>query len=114
MSVSFFLRRKTKWNFAHCFAFTHVYRILKLPFCRKSPISTGRKSRLKPGEFMNLIRCIGNKTVFNVLDLILMFSNAGPFYSTSGICRPDKLLQAARSMLFLNSNYFIYGTKKFL
>ena len=50
---SFLLGRRTKGNFACCF---HSFlQVLERAFCSKSPISTGRNDRLKPGKLMNLI-----------------------------------------------------------
>ena len=47
------LGKRTKGNFACCFrSFLLVF---EKAFCRKSPISTGRNDRLKPGKLLNLI-----------------------------------------------------------
>ena len=50
---SLLLERKTEGNFA-CY-FRSFLQVSKAAFCRKSPISTGRNDRLKPGKLLNLI-----------------------------------------------------------
>ena len=51
---------KTKRSLARCF---HSFsRFSKGAICSKSPISTGRNGQLRPGESLNLIGHIGNKT----------------------------------------------------
>ena len=47
---SLLVGRRAKGNFAQCFC-----RFSKEAFCRKSPISTGRNDRLKPGKLLKLI-----------------------------------------------------------
>ena len=45
--------RRTKGNFACCFR--SFLQVSKGAFYRKSPISTGRNGRLKPGKLLDLI-----------------------------------------------------------
>ena len=42
--------------------FARFCRFSKGAFCRKSPISTARNSRLKSGKLLNVIGLIGTKT----------------------------------------------------
>ena len=49
---SLLLGRRTKGNFACCFRFLQVF---ERGFLQKSPFSTGRNDRLKPGKLLNLI-----------------------------------------------------------
>ena len=50
---SLLLRRRTKGNFSCCFR--SFFQVFERGGCRKSPISTGRNDRLKPGKLLNLI-----------------------------------------------------------
>ena len=50
---SLLLGRRTKGNLLA--VFTRFSRFSKGALCRKSPISTGRNDRLKPGKLLNLI-----------------------------------------------------------
>ena len=77
---SLLLGRRTKGNFACCCCFRS-----KGDFCRKSPISTRRNDRLKPGKSLNLTWHIGHKTRQFSTSLLWcsgsrIFSNAGRFY----------------------------------
>ena len=54
-------REQNKGNLAWCFhSFLQVF---EKSFCRKSPVSTGRNDRLKPGKLLNLIRHIGHQII---------------------------------------------------
>ena len=65
--------------------FARFCRFPKGAFCRKSPISTGRNDRLKPGKLLNLIEQIGDKIRQFSISLLRysgtrIFSNAGRVY----------------------------------
>ena len=64
------LGRRTKGNLA--WFFHSVLQVFEMVFCRKSPISTGRNGRLKPGKLL-----IGHK--------IKQFSKSLLWYSESRI-----------------------------